>query len=60
MAANIHDLSPPSGADTSLWPFPGPRRDLVFKRGEYLGRFGKRNVICAGTLHAGTHMDAPS
>lgn len=55
----IYDLSQPFGVDTPLWPFPGPRQDLVFPRGEYLGRFHKRSVTYTGTLHAGTHMDAP-
>ena len=55
----IVDLSVPWGVDTPLWPFPGPRQDLVFVRGEYLERFHKRSVTYTGTLHAGTHMDAP-
>ena len=56
----IHDLSNPWGVDTPLWPFPGPRQDLVFPRGQYLGRFHKRTMTYTGTLHAGTHMDAPN
>jgi kynurenine formamidase len=56
----IHDLSLPWGVDTPLWPFPGPRQDLVFPRGQYLGRFHKRTMTYTGTLHAGTHMDAPN
>ena len=56
----IHDLSMPWGVDTPLWPFPGPRQDLVFPRGQYLGRFHKRTMTYTGTLHAGTHMDAPN
>jgi kynurenine formamidase len=56
----IYDLSQPWGVDTPLWPFPGPRQDLVFPRGQYLGRFHKRTMTYTGTLHAGTHMDAPS
>ncbi len=60
MEPKIHDLSQPWGVDTPLWPFPGPRQDLVFTRGEYLERFHKRSVTYTGTLHAGTHMDAPS
>jgi len=55
----IYDLSQPWGVDTPLWPFPGPRQDLVFPRGQYLGRFHKRTMTYTGTLHAGTHMDAP-
>jgi len=60
MAIKIYDLSQPFGVDTPLWPFPGPRQDLVFPRGEYLERFHKRSVTYTGTLHAGTHVDAPS
>ena len=56
----IYDLSQPWGVDTPLWPFPGPRQDLVFPRGQYLGRFHKRTMTYTGTLHAGTHMDAPN
>jgi kynurenine formamidase len=60
MATKIYDFSLPFGVDTPLWPFPGPRQDLIFQRVEYLGRFHKRSVVYTGTLHAGTHMDAPS
>ena len=56
----IYDLSQPWGIDTPLWPFPGPRQDLQFPRGQYLGRFHKRTMTYTGTLHAGTHMDAPN
>lgn len=56
----IYDLSMPWGVDTPLWPFPGARLDLVFPRGQYLGRFHKRTMTYTGTLHAGTHMDAPN
>ncbi|MDR0862080.1 MAG: cyclase family protein [Oscillospiraceae bacterium] len=56
----IHDLSNPWGVDTPLWPFPGARQDLQFPRGQYLGRFHKRTMTYTGTLHAGTHMDAPN
>jgi kynurenine formamidase len=56
----IYDLSNPWGTDTPLWPFPGPRQDLLFPRGQYLGRFHKRTMTYTGTLHAGTHMDAPN
>jgi len=56
----IYDLSNPWGVDTPLWPFPGPRQDLQFPRGQYLGRFHKRTMTYTGTLHAGTHMDAPN
>ena len=56
----IHDLSLPWGVDTPLWPFPGPRQDLLFPRGQYLERFHKRTMTYTGTLHAGTHMDAPN
>lgn len=56
----IYDLSNPWGIDTPLWPFPGPRSDLQFPRGQYLGRFHKRTMTYTGTLHAGTHMDAPN
>lgn len=56
----IYDLSQPWGMDTPLWPFPGPRADLQFPRGQYLGRFHKRTMTYTGTLHAGTHMDAPN
>jgi len=56
----IYDLSNPWGVDTPLWPFPGPRQDLIFPRGQYLGRFHKRTMTYTGTLHAGTHMDAPN
>jgi kynurenine formamidase len=59
MATKIYDLSQPFGVDTPLWPFPGPRQDLLFPRGEYLERFHKRSVTYTGTLHAGTHVDAP-
>ena len=38
----IYDLSQPWGVDTPLWPFPGPRADLQFPRGQYLERFHKR------------------
>jgi len=55
----IYDLSAPWGIDTPLWPFPGPRQDLIFPRGQFLGRFHKRTTTYTGTLHAGTHMDAP-
>lgn len=55
----IYDLSAPWGMDTPLWPFPGARQDLIFPRGQYLGRFHKRTNTYTGTLHAGTHMDAP-
>lgn len=55
----IYDLSQPWGIDTPLWPFPGARQDLIFPRGQYLGRFHKRTCTYTGTLHAGTHMDAP-
>jgi len=55
----IYDLSAPWGIDTPLWPFPGARQDLIFPRGQYLGRFHKRTNTYTGTLHAGTHMDAP-
>lgn len=55
----IYDLSNPWGIDTPLWPFPGARQDLIFPRGQYLGRFHKRTNTYTGTLHAGTHMDAP-
>lgn len=55
----IYDLSAPWGIDTPLWPFPGARQDLIFPRGQYLGRFHKRTTNYTGTLHAGTHMDAP-
>ena len=60
MAAKIYDLSQPWGVDTPLWPFPGARQDLIFQRVEYLERFHKRSVVYTGTLHAATHMDAPS
>ena len=60
MERKFVDLSQPWGVDTPLWPFPGPRQDLVFQRVEYLERFHKRSVVYTGTLHAGTHMDAPS
>ena len=60
MGTKIYDLSLPFGTDTPLWPFPGPRQDLIFQRVEYLGRFHKRSVVYTGTLHAGTHIDAPS
>ena len=40
----IYDLSQPWGVDTPLWPFPGPRQDLLFPRGQYLGRFHKRTM----------------
>ena len=56
----IYDLSQPWGVDTPLWPFPGARTDLQFPRGQYLGRFHKRTMTYTGTLHAGTHMDAPN
>ena len=56
----IYDLSMPWGVDPPLWPFPGARQDLVFPRGQYLGRFHKRTMTYTGTLHAGTHMDAPN
>jgi len=56
----IYDLSNPWGVDTPLWPFPGARSDLQFPRGQYLGRFHKRTMTYTGTLHAGTHMDAPN
>ena len=56
----IHDLSLPWGVDTPLWPFPGPRQDLLFPRGQYLERFHKRTMTYTGTLHAATHMDAPN
>jgi kynurenine formamidase len=56
----IHDLSQPWGVDTPLWPFPGPRQDLLFPRGQYLERFHKRTMTYTGTLHAATHMDAPN
>ncbi len=59
MRRTIYDLSQPWGVDTPLWPFPGPRQDLIFQRVEYLERFHKRSVVYTGTLHAGTHMDAP-
>ena len=55
----IYDLSAPWGIDTPLWPFPGARQDLIFPRGQYLGRFHKRTNTYTGTLHAGTHMDSP-
>ncbi len=60
MTTRIVDLSQPWGVDTPLWPFPGPRQDLIFPRGEYLERFHKRTCTYTGTLHAGTHLDAPS
>jgi len=41
MVNRIYTLSQPFGADTPLWPFPGPRQDLIFQRGEYLERFHK-------------------
>lgn len=56
----IYDLSQPWGWDTPLWPFPGPRADLTFPRGQYLERFHKRTCTYTGTLHAATHMDAPN
>ena len=56
----IYDLSMPWGWDTPLWPFPGARADLQFPRGQYLERFHKRTCTYTGTLHAGTHMDAPN
>jgi len=56
----IWDLSQPWGWDTPLWPFPGARSDLNFPRGQYLERFHKRTCTYTGTLHAGTHMDAPN
>ncbi|MBQ8831382.1 MAG: cyclase family protein [Oscillospiraceae bacterium] len=56
----IWDLSQPWGWDTPLWPFPGARSDLQFPRGQYLERFHKRTCTYTGTLHAGTHMDAPN
>ncbi len=56
----IWDLSQPWGWDTPLWPFPGPRSDLNFPRGQYLERFHKRTCTYTGTLHAATHMDAPN
>ena len=46
----IYDLSMPWGVDTPLWPFPGARQDLVFPRGQYLGRFHKRTMTYTGTL----------
>ncbi|MCL1828302.1 MAG: cyclase family protein [Oscillospiraceae bacterium] len=58
--AKIYDLSAPWGVDTPLWPFPGPRSDLAFPRGQYLERFHKRTNTYTGTLHAGTHVDAPN
>ena len=56
----IYDLSMPWGWDTPLWPFPGARADLQVPRGQYLERFHKRTCTYTGTLHAGTHMDAPN
>jgi kynurenine formamidase len=56
----IYDLSQPWGWDTPLWPFPGPRSDLNFPRGQYLERFHKRTCTYTGTLHAATHCDAPN
>ena len=56
----IWDLSQPWGWDTPLWPFPGPRSDLNFPRGQYLERFHKRTCTYTGTLHAATHCDAPN
>ena len=56
----IYDLSMPWGWDTPLWPFPGARSDLTFPRGQYLERFHKRTCTYTGTLHAGTHLDAPN
>ena len=56
----IYDLSNPWGVDTPLWPFPGPRQDLLFPRGQYLERFHKRTNTYTGTLHAATHMDSPN
>ena len=56
----IWDISQPWGWDTPLWPFPGARSDLNFPRGQYLERFHKRTCTYTGTLHAGTHMDAPN
>lgn len=56
----IYDLSQPWGLDTPLWPFAGPRSDLLFPRGQYLERFHKRTCTYTGTLHAATHMDAPN
>ena len=56
----IWDLSMPWGWDTPLWPFPGARSDLNFPRGQYLERFHKRTCTYTGTLHAGTHCDAPN
>ena len=41
--------------------FQAPGKDLQFPRGQYLlGRFHKRTMTYTGTLHAGTHMDAPN
>ena len=45
----IYDLSQPWGWDTPLWPFPGPRADLTFPRGQYLERFHKRTCTYTGT-----------
>jgi len=41
----IYDLSQPWGVDTPLWPFPGARQDLVFPRGQYLGRFQENHDL---------------
>ncbi len=55
----IYDLSNGWGVDAPLWPMAGARTDAQFPRGQYLSRFHKRCMTYTGTLHVGTHMDAP-
>ena len=66
MAVKIVDLTNPWGADTPMWPFAAPKPDLHFERVMYHEKGdpavggGTRAIIYHGTLHASTHMDAPS
>ena len=55
----IIDLSQPFGPMTPKFPLPGPMQDVTLQRVEFQGRFHKQSTVYHGTLHFGTHMDAP-
>jgi len=54
----IYDLSHPFGVDTPVWPGVG-RSDVAILRNTFLSASHKRSCIYTGSMHTGTHMDAP-
>lgn len=63
MSYKLYDLSNPFGIMTPLWPIIG-RQDITLQRVMfhgvgYAGGVSKRATIYHGSLHHGTHVDAP-